>query len=183
MPPQHWPRFRIALLSSFGQVQKQFFGAGTRSRDFGRKPARATKVSNAIFAVMYSLDHGVGISGGLLGLLSGCWILNLSFGRLYLGVHSPMDVKGGMILGMVVALLAHNLANAFDGFMLRMPHAAFFLAAFASAVLVLRLARVRQDYLCRLTLGRTYKFTAIANRAALVPPARLAHRGTRSRVQ
>ena len=51
-----------------------------------------------------------------------------------------MDVKGGMILGLVVALLVYNLANAFDDFMLGTPYAAFLLAAFASFVLVLRLA-------------------------------------------
>lgn len=51
-------------------------------------------------------------------------ISSISFARLYLGVHSPMDVKGGLILGFAIALLAKpaELCFAFDRFMLRTPH-------------------------------------------------------------
>ncbi|CAE7433033.1 sppA [Symbiodinium sp. CCMP2592] len=42
-----------------------------------------------------------------------------------------------MILGLVVALVAYNLCDAFDAFMLGTPHVGFLLLAFASSVLVL----------------------------------------------
>ena len=48
-----------------------------------------------------------------------------------------MDVKGGMILGLVVALVAYSLCDAFDAFMLGTRHVGFLLLAFASSVLVL----------------------------------------------
>ena len=48
-----------------------------------------------------------------------------------------MDVKGGMILGLVVALVAYNLCDAFDAFMLGTPHVGVLLLAFASSVLIL----------------------------------------------
>lgn len=110
----------------------------TACRDFGFPSTHAmNSVSNSLFTVLYCFHHRLGISGTVLGLLSGCWIFSISFGRLYLGVHSPMDVKGGMILGLVVALVAYSLCDAFDAFMLGTRHVGFLLLAFASSVLVL----------------------------------------------
>jgi len=110
----------------------------TACRDFGFPSTHAmNSVSNSLFTVLYCFHHRLGISGTVLGLLSGCWIFSISFGRLYLGVHSPMDVKGGMILGLVVALVAYNLCDAFDAFMLGTPHVGVLLLAFASSVLIL----------------------------------------------
>ena len=31
------------------------------------------------------------------------WIVTISGGRLYLGVHSPPDLKGGTVLGLLMA--------------------------------------------------------------------------------
>lgn len=39
------------------------------------------------------------------------WISSICSARLYLGVHSPMDVKGGLLLGLAIALLAGPLGG------------------------------------------------------------------------
>ena len=67
------------------------------------------------------------------------WISSISLGRLYLGVHSPMDVKGGVLLGTAVALMAGPLqaCNTFDRFMLKTPHVGLLLLFLVILVLVL----------------------------------------------
>lgn len=67
------------------------------------------------------------------------WISSISLGRLYLGVHSPMDVKGGLLLGTAVAVLAGPLqvCNIFDAFMLQTPHVGLLLLCLVVLVLVL----------------------------------------------
>ena len=51
-------------------------------------------------------------------------ISSISFARLYLGVHSPMDVKGGLLLGLAIVAIAKPLGacSLFDAFMLQTPH-------------------------------------------------------------
>mmetsp|Transcript_42309 Transcript_42309/g.94758 ORF Transcript_42309/g.94758 Transcript_42309/m.94758 type:complete len:450 (+) Transcript_42309:67-1416(+) len=112
----------------------------TACRDFGFPSTHAMNaVSNSIFTVMYCVANGFDVSGGLLGLLAGIWITSLSFGRLYLGVHSPMDVKAGMLLGLAVAFLAQplDIFSAFDRFVLHTPYVALILTIWLSSLLVL----------------------------------------------
>ncbi|CAK8989267.1 Ribosomal oxygenase 1 (Bifunctional lysine-specific demethylase and histidyl-hydroxylase NO66) (Histone lysine demethylase NO66) [Durusdinium trenchii] len=111
----------------------------TACRDFGFPSTHAmNSVSNSLFAVLFYLENPR-ISSTVMVLCMCFWISSISFARLYLGVHSPMDVKGGLILGFAIALLAKpaELCFAFDRFMLRTPHVGLLLVLLVVLVLVL----------------------------------------------
>jgi membrane-associated phospholipid phosphatase len=37
------------------------------------------------------------------------WIVLVAWSRIYLGVHAPLDVVGGFVLGLLVVLLAEKI--------------------------------------------------------------------------
>ena len=98
-------------------------------------------VSNSLFAVLFYRTHPLvdGVLAMVMVFAMCFWISSISLGRLYLGVHSPMDVKGGLLLGLAVALLAGPLqaCNLFDRFMLETPHVGLLLLFLVVLVLVL----------------------------------------------
>lgn len=101
----------------------------TACRDFGFPSTHAmNSVSNSVFTVMYCLRFGLGGVTFNAYTLAACalfWICSISFGRVYLGVHSPMDVKGGLFLGIALAFIAGwpvQLCDRFDHWMLNVPH-------------------------------------------------------------
>eukprot|EP00931_Biecheleriopsis_adriatica_P007542 TRINITY_DN108814_c0_g1_i1.p1 TRINITY_DN108814_c0_g1~~TRINITY_DN108814_c0_g1_i1.p1 ORF type:complete len:471 (-),score=75.56 TRINITY_DN108814_c0_g1_i1:74-1438(-) len=117
----------------------------TACRDFGFPSTHAmNSVSNSLFAVLYCLEHyraesGASFKGALLGSML-VWICSLSFGRLYLGVHSPMDVKGGLLLGTAIAMIAQwplCVCRHFDSLVLATPHIGVVLLSYIVLVLVL----------------------------------------------
>lgn len=114
----------------------------TACRDFGFPSTHAmNSVSNSLFAVLFYFNHPLVDSAGAMAMVFGMcfWISSISLGRLYLGVHSPMDVKGGVLLGTAVALMAGPLqaCNTFDRFMLKTPHVGLLLLFLVILVLVL----------------------------------------------
>ena len=98
-------------------------------------------ISNSLFAVLFYLSHPWIDGTAMIAMVFGMcfWISSISLGRLYLGVHSPMDVKGGLLLGFAVAIMAGPLqvCNAFDQFMLQTPYVALWLLVMVVLVLVL----------------------------------------------
>jgi len=116
----------------------------TACRDFGFPSTHAmNSVSNSLFTVLYCLQYGVvsGVAGYAAMLFCMClWIFSIAFGRLYLGVHSPMDVKGGLLQGLALALLAQRplyLCDVIDRFLLATPHVGALLLLLFAVVLVL----------------------------------------------
>jgi sphingosine-1-phosphate phosphatase 1 len=114
----------------------------TACRDFGFPSTHAMNaVSNSLFTVLYVQQHHAALAGPwvLWGCL-GVWVFSLALGRLYLGVHSPMDVKGGLGLGLAIALIMQRpcgFAETFDGILLHTPNVGAVLLAFLLALLVL----------------------------------------------
>lgn len=98
-------------------------------------------ISNSLFALLFYLSHPWIDGTAMIAMVFGMcfWISSISLGRLYLGVHSPMDVKGGLLLGFAVAIMAGPLqvCNAFDQFMLQTPYVALWLLVMVVLVLVL----------------------------------------------
>eukprot|EP00929_Paragymnodinium_shiwhaense_P070588 TRINITY_DN35748_c0_g1_i1.p1 TRINITY_DN35748_c0_g1~~TRINITY_DN35748_c0_g1_i1.p1 ORF type:complete len:464 (-),score=79.62 TRINITY_DN35748_c0_g1_i1:247-1638(-) len=113
----------------------------TQCRDFGFPSTHTmNSFSNSLFTVLYCCRHGaLGGMGNLpLLLCAACgWICSISFGRLYLGVHSPMDVKGGASLGTFIALAFFALGDQFDRFLLTTPHIGLVMMGVMTLVLVL----------------------------------------------
>eukprot|EP00930_Biecheleria_cincta_P068920 TRINITY_DN56744_c0_g1_i1.p1 TRINITY_DN56744_c0_g1~~TRINITY_DN56744_c0_g1_i1.p1 ORF type:complete len:453 (-),score=62.67 TRINITY_DN56744_c0_g1_i1:406-1764(-) len=117
----------------------------TACRDFGFPSTHAmNSVSNSLFAVLYYLEnYGSGATALTYCSLLLCmavWIFCISFGRLYLGVHSPMDVKGGFTLGLLIAFLAQrpvSLCDKIDALLLNTPHVGLVLLLWISTVLTL----------------------------------------------
>jgi len=114
----------------------------TACRDFGFPSTHAmNSISNSLFALLFYLSHPWIDGTAMIAMVFGMcfWISSISLGRLYLGVHSPMDVKGGLLLGFAVAIMAGPLqvCNAFDQFMLQTPYVALWLLVMVVLVLVL----------------------------------------------
>lgn len=77
----------------------------TALRDFGFPSTHSLNgLTNPAFLIAYYVRTGVittaepywAMTIGLCGLV---WLVSLSFGRMYLGVHSPSDVEGGLVIG------------------------------------------------------------------------------------
>lgn len=117
----------------------------TACRDFGFPSTHAmNSVSNSLFTVLYRLRHSptapraTGV--GAMLLLAGAWVFSIAFGRLYLGVHSPLDVKAGLLQGLFIALVAQwplALCEHVDRWLLTAPHANSCLLLLLAVVLVL----------------------------------------------
>lgn len=95
----------------------------TACRDFGFPSTHAMNaVSNAVFVVLYLYAGGRGVvcEFPLLSslLLMGLWIVSISLGRLYLGVHTPTDVRGGFVIGLVFAFVWHLIASPLDSWLI-----------------------------------------------------------------
>lgn len=82
-----------------------------KDRDFGWP---STHSMNAVALPFYLLrcafpiavwDYSEPYRMWLAGLVATTWALSVSVSRVYLGVHSPADVQGGMMLGAVVLRL------------------------------------------------------------------------------
>lgn len=52
-----------------------------------------------------------------------CWALLVSYSRIYIGVHYPLDILGGMILGGLLAIFFHRFLMFFENhfFIARTP--------------------------------------------------------------
>jgi len=114
----------------------------TACRDFGFPSTHAmNSVSNSLFTVLYYLEyHGSDATISTYLIMFVCmliWIFSISFGRLYLGVHSPMDVKGGLIMGTVLALVARLCVKLLDRCLLEMPYGGVALTLCFTVVLLL----------------------------------------------
>lgn len=109
-------------------------------RDFGYPSTHAmNSITNSAYAVTYCVRHGIGLERfGVFGLcaLALVYTVVISFGRLYLGVHSPMDIKGGISLGLVIVCMAQGLPYV-DDFVLSTPHVGICLLLVFVVILVL----------------------------------------------
>eukprot|EP00947_MAST-08B_sp_MAST-8B-sp1_P002072 g2072.t1 len=88
----------------------------TQCQDFGYPSTHAmNSLSNSMFAILEEADPSNLGSGFAVALLvAAVWIFSISFGRLYLGVHSPTDLRGGFMLGLWITVLWCYMMNAVD---------------------------------------------------------------------
>ena len=76
----------------------------TTPSDFSFPSGHTTAAFAAAFALLLCKNRLLGIPALILAVL-------IAFSRLYLYVHFPSDVLGGLILGVILAFAAHRIVN------------------------------------------------------------------------
>ncbi|MGB4589920.1 MAG: phosphatase PAP2 family protein [Clostridiaceae bacterium] len=93
-------------------------------RPIGQKGIRSLRLETAT-GYSFPSGHAQGAASSLtavalyfknriLSILCGILIFLIGFSRVYLGVHYPKDVIGGIIFGILIAFLCAKLYNRFD---------------------------------------------------------------------
>lgn len=123
----------------------------TAMRDFGYPSTHAMNaLSNTLLTILYCycpvtvyLSSGFTFAADVSGwsfpvgvAIAVMWFFSITFGRLYLGAHTPTDVRGGLILGLFFGLFWWYLGDAFDRLVLATPHVAL-LSLFMSTFVML----------------------------------------------
>ena len=129
--------------------------------DFDPSTHAMNALSNTLLALLYCYCVPIGTAGALsLGgyeiggftLMPDCngfplfaalaicvvWFFSITFGRLYLGAHSPTDVRGGLVLGVSVALFWWYLGDHYDALTLLLPQ--LWLIVFSAAFVIMLLS-------------------------------------------
>eukprot|EP00750_Incisomonas_marina_P017264 INCI20182.2.p1 GENE.INCI20182.2~~INCI20182.2.p1 ORF type:complete len:441 (+),score=66.24 INCI20182.2:99-1421(+) len=101
----------------------------TACKDFGFPSTHSMNaVSNTVFTLLYfyynngphqadiARSNTFGFQKALL--CTGLWWVSLILGRLYLGVHSPTDVRGGIALGTAAAIGWYRVWPAVDAWVM-----------------------------------------------------------------
>ncbi len=94
-------------------------------RDYGFPSTHAMNgVSNAIYVFLYFFAPAEGLGGGrpppsavpVTGaiILVLWWIFNLTVGRMYLGVHTTTDIRGGIVIGVLWVFFYHYRSAVLD---------------------------------------------------------------------
>ena len=81
--------------------------------DYGFPSSHAT-VFSAIAVALFLLHRRAGIFAGLLALIIGA-------ARIFAGVHTPLDILGGYLLGTLVAVIVDYFAQKLDSQSQTMP--------------------------------------------------------------
>jgi membrane-associated phospholipid phosphatase len=92
----------------------------TAARDFGFPSTHAMNaLSNPLFTLLYMYyrpgeSEGVTFPYYYTVAMGTLWFLSITVGRMCLGVHSPTDLRGGIILGVISAVFWHITCDVWD---------------------------------------------------------------------
>jgi len=124
----------------------------TAMRDFGYPSTHAMNaLSNTLLTILYCycpvsmfMDSGFHFADDCNGwtFISGVtvafvWFFSITFGRLYLGAHTPTDVRGGLILGLFHGIFWWYFGNTMDQLTLFIPHVGVIALVISCVLLIL----------------------------------------------
>jgi len=124
----------------------------TAMRDFGYPSTHAMNaLSNTLLTILYcycpvtvfmesgflfkEAHNGWSLTTGVV--FAFVWFFSITFGRLYLGAHTPTDVKGGLILGLFHGAFWWYLGDWIDQICLVIPHFGLVSLFISACILVL----------------------------------------------
>jgi len=92
----------------------------TGLKDYGFPSTHTmNSISNSLFALMYYYtgkyrSGPVSLPFPVAALLAAWWIASISFSRLFMGVHSPTDLRGGVVLGLLTPAIWYIVGDKCD---------------------------------------------------------------------
>ena len=89
------------------------------------------------FAVAsHCVEHGL-LTPFVAYAVASIWLGSIALSRLYLGVHSPTDLIGGLAFGAILYFACHTLCEALDARIMHSPRDVQILTPIVTAVLLL----------------------------------------------
>mmetsp|Transcript_2266 Transcript_2266/g.6741 ORF Transcript_2266/g.6741 Transcript_2266/m.6741 type:complete len:416 (-) Transcript_2266:957-2204(-) len=92
------------------------------------------------YVIYFCLERGLiaAETGRTLYVVASCWIAFIAFARLYLGMHTPIDVLGGMLGGAAVLNFFITIDDPLEEFIVSQPPVRAIACLLLGAIVVLR---------------------------------------------
>lgn len=106
---------RLVLFMVIGrQRPSNFIWASPLEGTFGNSSFPSGHATTAMAVAFMALFLTWGTNKAYLGWIVMVWALSVAYSRIYVGVHYPLDVVGGVLLGFICAVIVYLLLDHFE---------------------------------------------------------------------
>ncbi len=112
--------FRFSLLSPTAGVERQNLGVvDEHANEFGFP---STHSLNSVCMCSYMLFHIQDVNIVVMAPLALLWCIGICYSRIYLGMHTPVDIVGGVIIGLALGAAWLSFGEYIDDAMMSHPY-------------------------------------------------------------